>query len=77
MKMLSPAGVEHYRTHGYYAPIRVMPAEEATQIRRHLEAHESEHGMLKGPMRHKSHLLFTWLNELVRHPAHPRRRSRI
>src|SRR5688500_8401957 len=69
MKMLSPAAVEHYRTHGYVAPIRVMSPDDATQIRRHLEAHESVHGTLKGPMRHKSHLLFTWLDGLIRHPA--------
>ena len=27
------------------------------------------HGVLKGSMRHKSHLLFTWLDGLIRHPA--------
>jgi len=27
------------------------------------------HGSLKGTMRHKSHLLFTWLDNLIRHPA--------
>ncbi|OWJ67898.1 phytanoyl-CoA dioxygenase family protein [Inquilinus limosus] len=69
MKMLSPEAVEHYRTHGYHAPIRVLSPDEASQMRRHLEAHESVHGTLKGPMRHKSHLLFTWLDGLIRHPA--------
>jgi len=37
--------------------------------RRQLEAHETAHGALKGSMRHKSHLLFTWLDGLIRHPG--------
>jgi len=69
MKMLSPEAVEHYRTHGYHAPIRVLSPDEASRMRRHLEDHESVHGTLKGPMRHKSHLLFTWLDGLIRHPV--------
>jgi hypothetical protein len=66
---LSAAAVAHYREHGYYAPIRVMPATEAAKLRQRLEAHEAAHGVLKGTMRHKSHLLFTWLDGLIRHPA--------
>lgn len=66
---LPEAAVAHYRAHGYYAPIRVMSAREAEAIRRQLEAHETAHGALKGSMRHKSHLLFTWLDGLIRHPA--------
>ena len=46
-----------------------MSAHEAESIRRRLEAHEASHGALKGSMRHKSHLLFTWLDGLIRHPA--------
>ena len=38
-------------------------------LRARLEAHETAHGVLKGSMRHKSHLLFTWLDGLIRHPA--------
>jgi non-haem Fe2+, alpha-ketoglutarate-dependent halogenase len=69
MGRLSEAAVAHYRKHGYYAPIQVMPAVEAGDIRRRLEAHEAAHGPLKGSMRHKSHLLFTWLDGLIRHPG--------
>jgi ectoine hydroxylase-related dioxygenase (phytanoyl-CoA dioxygenase family) len=69
MKMLTAEAVEQYRTHGFYAPIRALSIQEAGTLRRKLEAHESRHGLLKGPMRHKSHLLFTWLDELIRHPA--------
>lgn len=66
---LAAAAAAHYREQGYYAPIRVMPAAEAGQLRRRLEAHEVAHGVLKGSMRHKSHLLFTWLDGLIRHPG--------
>jgi len=69
MGRLSEAAIAHYREHGYYAPIRVMQADEAANIRRQLEAHETAHGVLKGSMRHKSHLLFTWLDGLIRHPG--------
>jgi ectoine hydroxylase-related dioxygenase (phytanoyl-CoA dioxygenase family) len=47
-----------------------MPADEALRYRRRLESHEMRAG---GPIssnhRHKVHLLFTWANELVRHPV--------
>jgi hypothetical protein len=66
---LSGAAIEHYREHGYYAPVRVMSVDDAARIREQLEAHEAAHGVLKGSMRHKSHLLFTWLDGLIRHPA--------
>jgi len=69
MGRLPEAAIAHYREHGYYAPIRVLSAAEAGNVRRRLEAHETAHGPLKGSMRHKSHLLFTWLDGLIRHPA--------
>jgi len=69
MARLSEAAVAHYQEHGYYAPIRVMRAADAEAVRSQLEAHEAGHGMLKGSMRHKSHLLFTWLDGLIRQPA--------
>jgi ectoine hydroxylase-related dioxygenase (phytanoyl-CoA dioxygenase family) len=69
MTLLPEAAITHYREHGYYAPIRVLPAGEVEGIRKRLEAHEAAHGPLKGSMRHKSHLLFTWLDGLIRHPA--------
>ncbi|MCA6108907.1 phytanoyl-CoA dioxygenase family protein [Bradyrhizobium cenepequi] len=69
MTHLPEAAINHYREHGYHAPIRVMSAAEVEGIRRKLEEHEAAHGLLKGSMRHKSHLLFTWLDGLIRHPA--------
>jgi ectoine hydroxylase-related dioxygenase (phytanoyl-CoA dioxygenase family) len=48
----------------------VLSAGEALEYRRRLEAAEAAHGgRLGGELRHKPHLLFTWLADLVRHPA--------
>src|ERR1700755_892395 len=68
MKMLTEAAVRQYQEQGYYAPIRVMPRAEADALRQRLEVFEAGSGILAGKLRHKSHLLFTWLNDLVRHP---------
>ncbi|HVZ09081.1 phytanoyl-CoA dioxygenase family protein [Rhodopila sp.] len=68
MKLLSEAAVRQYREQGFYAPVPVLSAAEAGALRRALEGHEAEAGILAGPLRHKSHLLFTWLADLVRHP---------
>jgi non-heme Fe2+,alpha-ketoglutarate-dependent halogenase len=67
-KMLTPAQIEQYREEGFVSPIRVMSEAAAADYRRRLEAFEaSSGGPLGGDLRHKSHLLFTWLSELVRH----------
>ncbi|NGM86268.1 phytanoyl-CoA dioxygenase [Parapusillimonas sp. SGNA-6] len=66
---LSPERVNFYRTYGYVAPVRVLSDDEATLYRSHLEAFEAAHGgPIPGKYRHKPHLLFPWLADLVRHP---------
>jgi non-heme Fe2+,alpha-ketoglutarate-dependent halogenase len=68
-KILSKAEIERYREEGFLSPIRVMSKDEALAYRRRLERFEAgTAGPLKGDLRHKSHLLFTWLAELVRLP---------
>ena len=67
MKILTEHDVRQYRKTGYLAPIRVMSASDAAAIRAKLEAFEAIAGPLAGKLRQKSHLLFTWLNDLVRH----------
>jgi ectoine hydroxylase-related dioxygenase (phytanoyl-CoA dioxygenase family) len=68
-KQLSPEQVAHFEQHGYVAPIRVLTPEQAGAIRERLEAFErARGGPLAGSLRHKSHLLFPWLNELIREP---------
>jgi non-heme Fe2+,alpha-ketoglutarate-dependent halogenase len=64
---LTEDAVRNYRETGYLAPIRVLTTAEADQIRAKLEAFEAGAGPLAGKLRQKSHLLFTWLNDLIRH----------
>jgi non-heme Fe2+,alpha-ketoglutarate-dependent halogenase len=67
-KMLTVAQIEQYREEGFVSPIRIMSAAAAGEYRRCLEAFEaSTGGPLGGDLRHKSHLLFPWLAELIRH----------
>jgi non-haem Fe2+, alpha-ketoglutarate-dependent halogenase len=66
-KILTQAQLDHFHKHGYVTPIRVMSAQQAGAIRENLEAYEKNSGgPLKGALRHKTHLLFADLNELVR-----------
>jgi non-heme Fe2+,alpha-ketoglutarate-dependent halogenase len=67
---LSAAALERYRRDGLCFPIAVLTAAEARAYRRRLERVEAAHGgRLSGDLRNKPHLLFTWLADLVRHPA--------
>ena len=66
-KCLTPAQIEQYREEGCVLPIRIMSETAAIELRGRLEAFEQRTGgPLQGDMRHKSHLLYTWLAELVR-----------
>jgi non-heme Fe2+,alpha-ketoglutarate-dependent halogenase len=70
-KVLSEAAIRHYQEQGYHAPIRVMSTAEALDLRAKLETFEAGAGAgpLAGKIRQKSHLLFTWLADLIRSPA--------
>ncbi len=66
-KCLTQDQVDAYWRDGCVFPIRVMSAADAADLRRRLEAFEAENGgPLRGDLRHKSHLLFAWLGDLVR-----------
>jgi len=66
-QILTESQIDQFWRDGCVFPVRVMPEAEALEIRRRLETFESENGgPLKGALRHKSHLLFTWLGDLVR-----------
>jgi len=68
-KLLTKPQIAHYEEEGYLAPIPVMAEHEALALRQKLEAVEAEMGgPLRGDLRHKTHLLFPFLAELVRHP---------
>ncbi len=65
--VLSSSQIEQYRLDGCVFPIRVMPESDALALRKRLEAFEATAGgPLRGDLRHKSHLLFSWLSDLVR-----------
>lgn len=67
--MLSSEAVESYRRYGYHFPVDVLTEAEAGAYRMQVEAFEARNGgPIKGELRHKPHVLFTWLNDLVRHP---------
>lgn len=67
--MLTPAQIAQYEEDGYLAPIPVMSETEALALRHKLEAIEAAMGgPLRGDLRHKTHLLFPFLAELVRYP---------
>jgi len=62
--------IARYRNDGFHFPVRVMSSEDAGAYRRRLEDHERATGApIAGNMRHKVHLLFTWANDLARHPT--------
>jgi non-haem Fe2+, alpha-ketoglutarate-dependent halogenase len=66
---LNEAQIREYHEQGYLFPIRALSPEAALQYRRRLEGFEAEGGEVKEGLRHKPHLLFTFLDELVRHPG--------
>jgi len=68
-KILNAAAIRQYNEQGYYAPVRVLSAADTLNLRTKLETFEAAGGPLAGRIRQKSHLLFTWLADLIRHPA--------
>ena len=66
-KILTQQQIDKFWRDGCIFPIRVMSEIDALGIRDRLEAFERDSGgPLKGDLRHKSHLLFSWLADLVR-----------
>ena len=67
-KLLSETQLARYRSEGYLAPVRVMAAADALALQRELERVEAGMGgPLRGDLRHKTHLLFPFLYDLVCH----------
>ncbi len=67
-KLLSEDAIAHYRHAGYFFPVPILCAEEVAGFRRRLEAFEAQQGQpIQGGHRNKSHLLFKWLDDLMRH----------
>ena len=69
LKCLSNDAIAAYRSDGFYFPVPALSPDEVNRFRRSLEGHEAKTGEpLQGNFRHKAHLLFTWVDELVHHP---------
>ena len=65
-RMLTEEQVSRFHRDGYLSPVRVMSENAARAVREKLEAHErSTGGPLRGELRHKSHLLFKFLSDVV------------
>lgn len=65
-KILSEAQVEQFRREGYVPRVRVMSEAQALEVREKLEGFEKRQGtVLRGDQRHKSHLLFKFLSDVV------------
>src|SRR5262245_35214853 len=64
---LAEEAVRQYHSQGFLSPIRVLSAEEANGYRGKLEAIEGSGRLPAGALRSKSHLLLTWVDEIVRH----------
>jgi hypothetical protein len=69
-KRLSKSEIARYRRDGFLFPVDVFSPEQAKHYRECLESLEREggRGLGKG-YNFKPHLLFTWVDEIVHHPA--------
>ena len=69
-KCLSDNAISQYHWEGYYFPLPVLCDEEVATCRGHLEAFEQSQGEpIGGALRNKSHLLFKWIDDLMREDA--------
>jgi len=67
-KILQPQAIEQYQRDGYYFPLKVLDDNEVAANRARLDAFEKTQGQpLAGAQRNKSHLLFKWVDNLMRH----------
>ncbi len=68
-KKLTAAEVQHYHRDGFAFTFDAVTAAEARAYRTRMEAFEAQHGALSKGHNFKPHLLFTWVDEIVHHPA--------
>lgn len=66
-KLLNKNQIEFFNNNGFLFPLKIMSAETAYRYRKKLEIFEKNKGhVISGIDRHKSHLLFHWVYEIVR-----------
>jgi hypothetical protein len=65
-KILTDSQISQFQQNGYVSPVQVMSEEAAKEICNRLSAFElSNGGPLRGELRHKSHLIFKFLSDVV------------
>jgi hypothetical protein len=68
-KLLSADEIAAYHDRGYHFPVDALSPSEVADFRHQLEDYEAvSGGPIKAEMRHRSHVLFTWIDEMTRHP---------
>ena len=60
---------EHFEEFGYFAPVRLLSAEDAGDFRAKVEAFERENPDKIGLLDMKANLLFPWIDAVTRSPA--------
>ena len=66
-KLLNENAIAQYNREGYYFPVRILDNEQVAANRALLEKFETDQGSpIAGAQRSKSHLLFTWVDNLMR-----------
>ena len=66
-KLLNENAIAQYNREGYYFPVKVLDDEQVAASRARLEKFENAQGSpISGAQRSKSHLLFTWVDDLMR-----------
>lgn len=70
-KLLTATQLENYQRDGFHFPMRAYETEEMAEIRKKMEWGERQlgDGPFSGKYRGKCHLLFTFLDEMIRHPV--------
>ena len=67
-KLLSEKAIEQFDRDGYCFPVTILSEDEAKAKRSLLERFETDEGKpIGGGQRSKSHLLFKWVDDLMRH----------
>ena len=69
-KILNEAAIKQYKQDGFFFPVEIISVAETENLRGQLEAFESKQGHpIEGSQRTKAHLLFKWIDDLMRHPV--------
>ena len=67
-KILTEPAIARYKQDGYLFPLLILDENQVAANRAHLEAFEASLGEpIGGALRNKSHLLFKWIDDLMRH----------